>query len=113
MTVYKLDGHYSVGQRLLLPGIGLGTVTQVRRNLIHVVLDVDKDKPKDERVRRFRSAVLTLRERMAANHFNYDDLETLIEMDLEDLEESVAMLGKDIKEMGIAAEDPGDIPGVA
>jgi len=108
VTVYRPDRRYQTGQRILHPDFGLGTVIQVRRYLIHVALDVDKNKPKDERVRRFLSAELTLRERMAANHFNYDDLDTLIDMDLEDLEESVALLAQDI-----AGDDPGDVSEVA
>lgn len=108
VTVYKQDARYQTGQRILHPEFGLGTVIQVRRNLIHVVFDADKGKPKDERMRRFRSAVLNLRERMAANHFNHDDLDTLFQMDLEDLEESVALLSQDLE-----LDDPGDVTGVA
>jgi hypothetical protein len=104
VTVYKQNGRYHTGQRILHSHFGLGTVTQVRRNLIHVVLDNDQSQPKGKRERRFRSAVLTLRERMAANHFNHDDLETLFDMDREDFEEYVALLDKDIE-----TDDSGEV----
>lgn len=104
VTVYKQDGRYFVGQRILHPEFGLGMVTQVRRNLIHVALDDDQSQPGGKRARRFRSAVLTLSERMLANNFSHDDLETLFEMDREDFDEHFRLHSHEVD-----MEDPGDV----
>lgn len=105
VTVYKQDGHYFVGQRLLHHDFGFGTVTQVRRSKIHVVMDDDPIQPDGKKKeRRFLSGVLTLQERMVANNFSHDDLDLLFAMDEEDFEEHFRIRAPDAD-----MEDPSDV----
>ena len=105
VTVYKQDGHYFVGQRLLHSEFGLGTVTQVRRSKIHVVMDDDPTQPGGKKKeRRFPSGVLTLQERMVANNFSHDDLDLLFAMDEEDFDEHFRIRAHDAD-----MENPSDV----
>lgn len=105
VTVYKQDGHYFVGQRLLHPDFGLGTITQVRRSKIHVLMDDDPAQPGCKRKeRRFLSGVLTLQERMVANNFSHEDLDLLFQMDEEDFDEHFRIRAHDLD-----MEDPSDV----
>ncbi len=91
-TCYQQDGHYYKGQRVLHQEFGLGTVTQVRRDNIRVVMDQGTAQPRGKKARRFASAPLSLRDAMAANYFSLDDMDTLCEWNEEDLKESVALV---------------------
>lgn len=91
-TCYTPTGRYFTGQRILHHDFGLGTVTQVRRETIHVVMDQDPDQPGGKKARRFSSASLTVDEAMTANNFDYEDMNTLFDWNEEDLEESRALL---------------------
>lgn len=96
VTCYKPTGRYFAGQRILHDDFGLGTVTQVRRQTIHVVMDQDPDQPGGKKARCFSSASLTLQEAMTANKFDYEDMNTLFEWNEEDLEESLALFVHDL-----------------
>lgn len=104
VTVYKRDGYYFVGQRILHHTFGLGTVTQVRRSKIHVVMDDDPTLPEGKKERRFLSGVLTLQQRMEANNFSHDDLDLLFEMDQEDFEEHIGL-----RKIELDFGDPSDV----